>query len=180
MLDEESGEYNLPILRRLFVGQRLCVVTLAEREQGLMMAAGNPKSIRSLHDLARGDVRFINRQPGSGTRTLLDHHLRRLSLSPRTITGYGHEALTHTAVADAVARNVADVGLGAQAAAQTFGLHFIPLAHERYDLVCLADERAQPPLSWLLDTIGSPAFKAVVAALGGYDTTHSGREVIVS
>lgn len=179
MLDEDSGQYNVPILRRLFVGQPLCMVTVAEREQGLMVAAGNPKGVQSLHDLARPDVRFINRQPGSGTRTLLDYHLRRLSIAPHSVQGYEHELLTHTAVADAVARGVVDAGLGLQAAADAFGLAFIPLARERYDLVTLADLRTRPPLSWLLDSVGMPAFKSVVAALGGYDVTHTGEEVQV-
>jgi len=177
MLDEETGEYNIPILRRLFLGQRLCVVTLAEREQGLMVAAGNPKQVLALQDLARRGVRFINRQPGSGTRSLLDYHLRRLGLAPSALQGYDREVQTHTAVADAVARAEADAGLGLRAAAQAFGLHFIPLAIERYDLVTLAEARQRPPLSWLLDAVSTPSFKSVVAALGGYDIAHTGDEV---
>jgi putative molybdopterin biosynthesis protein len=179
MLDEDTGQYNVPILRRLFLGQRLCVVTLAEREQGLIVAPGNPKSIHSLHNVARPDVRFVNRQPGSGTRTLLDYHLRQLHVSPRSVLGYSHEVSTHTAVADAVARGAADAGLGLRAAAEAFGMDFVPLARERYDLVTLAESRAIPPISWLLDSINTPAFKAVVASMGGYDVTHTGKEVQV-
>jgi molybdate-binding protein/DNA-binding transcriptional regulator YhcF (GntR family) len=177
MLDEETGTYNLPILRRLFVGQRLCVVTLAEREQGLLVAPGNPKAIHSLHDVARPDIRFINRQPGSGTRALLDYHLCRMGIPAQAISGYSNEALTHTQVAEAIARGVADVGLGLRAAANAFSLDFIFLARERYDLVTPAEERASSALSWLFDMIGSQSFKAAVAALGGYDTAHSGEEV---
>jgi len=179
MLDDESGQYNLPILRRLFVGQRLCVVTLAEREQGLMAAQGNPKGITGLEDLTRPDVRLINRQAGSGTRTLLDYHLRRLNVSPRQVVGYEQEVVTHTAVANAVARGSADVGMGVLAAAQVFGLHFIPVARERYDLVTPAEDRNSPPIAWLLDTVASPNFKAVVAALGGYDATATGTEAYI-
>jgi putative molybdopterin biosynthesis protein len=176
MLDEESGQYNLPILRRLFVGQHLCVLTVAEREQGLMAAPGNPKSITGLEDLARPDVRLINRQAGSGTRALLDYHLRRLGVSAHKIAGYEREVVTHTAVANAVASGSADVGLGVRAAAQAFSLHFIPLARERYDLVTLAEDRNRSPIDWLLDTVASPSFKAVVAALSGYDATATGVE----
>lgn len=179
MLDEESGEYNRPILRRLFVGQQLCVVTLAERLQGLLVAPGNPYNIRSLADLVRPNVRFVNRQPGSGTRTLLDYHLHRLNVPARAVNGYDSEAATHTAVADAITRGAADVGLGLAAAARAFGLDFIPLARERYDLVTLADLRRQPPLSWLLDSIGSAAFKSVIATLDGYDTAHTGEESMI-
>ena len=179
ILDEETGVYNVPILRRLFVGQRLCVVTLAEREQGLMVAKGNPCAISSLRDLARPGIRFINRQPGSGTRTLLDYSLRSLNMLPADLAGYHHETGTHTAVADAVARGQADAGLGVEAAARAFGLEFIPLACERYDLVAFAEDRQQPPLSWLLDMVSHPHFKAVVAALGGYHTTHTGEETIL-
>ena len=179
ILDEETGIYNLPVLRRLFIGQRLSVVTLAEREQGLMLARGNPSAISSLRDLTRPGIRFINRQPGSGTRTLLDYSLRRLSIAPSGIAGYHQEAGTHTAVADAVARGQADVGLGLEAAARAFNLQFIPLACERYDLVAFAEDRQQAPLCWLLDMVSSPQFKSVVAALGGYHTTHTGAETVL-
>jgi molybdate-binding protein/DNA-binding transcriptional regulator YhcF (GntR family) len=179
ILDEESGEYNLPILRRLFVGQRLCVVTLAERDQGLIVARGNPKAIRSIADLALPGVRFVNRQAGSGTRTLLDYHLRRLAIEPAIIAGYDHDVPTHTAVASAVAAGRADAGLGLRAAAAVFGLDFVPVVREHYALVCLACDRVQPPISWLLDLVGSASFKAVVASLGGYDPSHSGEETYI-
>lgn len=179
MLDEDTGQYNVPILRRLFLGQRLCVITVAEREQGLIVAPGNPKALLSVQDVARPGARFVNRQPGSGTRTLLDYHLRQMHVSPSRVQGYDRELSTHTAVADAVARGLADVGLGLHAAADAFGLGFVPLARERYDLVTLADLRYRPPLSWLLDSIKTPTFKAVIAALTGYDVTHSGEEVQV-
>ena len=103
ILDEETGEYNLPILRRLFPGGQLLAVTLAEREQGLIVARGNPKGIRSFADLARGDVRFVNRQAGSGTRTLSEHHLRRAGIAAASIAGFDRVVETHLAVASAVA-----------------------------------------------------------------------------
>lgn len=179
MLDLETGQYNVPILRRLFVGKRLSVITLAEREQGLILAPGNPKQIASLTDLARPDVRFVNRQAGSGTRALLDYRLGLLGVTPQLIAGYADEVDTHTAVADRVARGLADAGLGLYAAARAFGLAWVPVARERYDLVTLAEWRQHPPLSWLLDIVSSSEFKTIVGALGGYDTTHTGEEMIL-
>jgi molybdate-binding protein/DNA-binding transcriptional regulator YhcF (GntR family) len=179
ILDEETGEYNLPILRRLFPGGQLLAVTLAEREQGLIVARGNPKGIRSFADLARGDVQFVNRQAGSGTRTLSEHHLRRAGIMAASIAGFDRAVDTHLAVASAVASGAADAGLGVYAAARAFGLDFVPIAKERYDLVFLAADRSQPPLSWLLDTVANPDFRAVVAELGGYDTTKTGQELTV-
>ncbi len=176
ILDEETGDYNLPILRRLFPGGQVCAVTLAEREQGLIVARGNPKSICSLSDLARHDLRFVNRQPGSGTRTLLEHHLRVVGVTPTVITGYERVAVTHLAVASAVAEGSADVGLGLYAAARAFGLDFVPVAKERYDLVLYVGDRDDPPVSWLLEMVSSAAFRGVVAELAGYHTEHTGEE----
>ena len=104
LLDEESGAYNLPILRRLFIGQRLCVVSLAERQQGLLVPLGNPQGLRNFADLAQPGVRIINRQPGSGTRTLLDFHLHQLGIPVEGLSGYDLEVATHLAVAEAVAK----------------------------------------------------------------------------
>lgn len=175
LLDEESGEYNLPILRRLFVGQRLCVVTLAERQQGLMVPRGNPKSLLTFADLARPGLRIINRQTGSGTRALLDYHLHRLGLPGDAISGYELEVNTHLAVAEAVARGVADAGVGVLAAARALDLGFVPLANERYDLVLLARDRTLPPLNWLLDLVKGAEFRGVAAHLGVTIRTAQGK-----
>jgi molybdate-binding protein/DNA-binding transcriptional regulator YhcF (GntR family) len=179
ILDEETGEYNLPILRRLFPGGQVCAVTLAEREQGLIVAAGNPQGVHSLADLARGDLRFINRQPGSGTRTLLEHRLRVLGLTPAHLAGYDRVAATHMAVATAIAQGHADAGLGVRAAAQAFGLDFLPVATERYDLVCYVADRDQPPLAPLFDLLASAAFRRIIAQLDGYHAAHTGEVRIV-
>jgi molybdate-binding protein/DNA-binding transcriptional regulator YhcF (GntR family) len=179
LLDEETGEYNLPILRRIFPGQRLCVITVAERQQGLIVPPGNPRGLRSVADLAQPGVRIVNRQPGSGTRRLLDFHLRRLSIVPTSLAGYEQEATTHLAVAAAVAAGAADTGLGLLAAARSRGLDFIPVASERYDLVVLAEDRDRPALAALLDIVKSPTYHAIIAHLGGYDTTHAGDETLL-
>jgi molybdate-binding protein/DNA-binding transcriptional regulator YhcF (GntR family) len=179
LLDEETGEYNLPILRRLFPGQPMSVVTLAERQQGLLVPPGNPRRLESWRDLAQPGFRLANRQAGSGTRTLLDFHLRREGISPLTIAGYPSTLPTHLAVAAAVAEGRADAGLGLLAAARAYGLDFVPLAHERYDLILQAVDRERAPLRDLLELASSDEFRAVVAELGGYDTTQSGREVLL-
>jgi molybdate-binding protein/DNA-binding transcriptional regulator YhcF (GntR family) len=176
ILDEASGEYNLPILQRLFVGQPLCVVTLAEREQGLIVRPGNPLGIAALKDLARPGVLFSNRQLGSGTRTLLDYHLQRAQVDRHSIAGYETVAPTHMAVAAAVAEGRADAGLGLGAAARAFGLGFVPLARERYDLVVPEAVRNGAQVSLLLGILALPEFRAMVRELGGYDTSHTGDE----
>lgn len=179
ILDEETGEYNLPILRRLFPGGQVCAITLAEREQGLIVAAGNPKGIHGLADLARSDLRCINRQPGSGTRTLLEHQLRLIGLTPTAIAGYDHIAATHMAVASAIAQGQADAGLGVRAAAQALGLSFRPVATERYDLVCYVADRDQPPLAPLFDLLAAGTFRRVIAQLDGYHAAHTGEVRLV-
>jgi molybdate-binding protein/DNA-binding transcriptional regulator YhcF (GntR family) len=180
ILDEESGEFNIPILRRLFLGRSLCVVTLAEREQGLIVARGNPRRLQGWADLAQPGLRFVNRQPGSGTRTLLDYHLRLEHIPSQCIAGYASAAPTHFAVAAAVADGEADVGLGLYAAALARGLDFVPLARERYDLVLADGDRSLPGISAVLDTLATEEFRAVVAQLGGYHTTEMGEETILS
>lgn len=175
LLDEESGEYNLPVLRRLFIGMSLCVVTLAEREQGLIVRRGNPKGLRGFEDLPGAS--FVNRQAGSGTRALLDHHLTRLGLDGRRIAGYDREVSNHLSVAAAVADGTADAGLGIRAAARAFDLEFLPLARERYDLVLAAADRRRSPLAEVLEVLAGAEFRAVVAQIGGYDTSRTGQEL---
>ncbi|MCX6028794.1 MAG: GntR family transcriptional regulator [Chloroflexi bacterium] len=179
ILDEATGEYNLPILQRLFLGQRLCVVTLAEREQGLIVPPGNPLGLAAWTDLARPGLRFVNRQPGSGTRTLLDHHLRLAQIAAGSISGYDFVVPTHLAAAAAVQEGQADVALGLYAAARAYGLDFVPLAHERYDLICLAGDETRPPLDAVLTMLRTTEFRAVVAQLGGYDTRHTGETTCI-
>jgi putative molybdopterin biosynthesis protein len=176
MLDEGTGEYNIPFLARFLPDVPVMLVTLVERDQGLMLAPGNPKNICGVGDLLRPDISFVNRQRGAGTRLLLDACLRENNLSSSDVKGYNREEYTHLAVAAAVAANSADTGLGVLAAARSLGLDFIPVARERYDLAIplayLADER----VARLLDVIRSEEFKQVVDALGGYHTELTGQE----
>jgi len=174
LLDEETGEYNLPYVRRLFVGQEVAVVVLVERQQGLMVAKGNPLSVSGLGDLSRPGLRFVNRQRGSGTRTLLDLSLRRLGIAPSAIQGYEREEETHLGVASAIANGDADVGLGIFAAARALGLDFLPLQRERYDLVISRVVFATPELAALLAVVRGEEYRRVVGAMGGYDVARAG------
>ena len=175
---DESGAYNLPYVQRLFPGGGVQVVTLAHRVQGLMAAPGNPKGLRGLEDLPRADVRFVNRNAGSGTRVWLDARLRALGLPPEAIAGYHDEALTHTQAAEAVAAGRADAAVGLEAAARQFGLHFVPLFVERFDLVFPKQETGE--LLPLLETLQTAAFRRLLADLPGYQPAHAGETVLAA
>jgi len=174
---DPGGEYNLPFIRHIFPDRVMQVVTLVHREQGLMTASGNPKAIRSLADLAREDVTFVNRNPGSGTRLWLDQQLNAMDIPNTRIHGYESAFSTHTACASLVRAGKADVALGLRAAAHQFGLEFIPLFHERYDLIFTQQQGKS--LHPLLDMIQTSDFRHSVDALTGYDTTHTGEQLLL-
>jgi putative molybdopterin biosynthesis protein len=167
-------------VRHLFPGQAMTLLTLAYRQQGLVTAAGNPRQIRTLADLARPDVTFINRQSGSGTRLWLERQLQQLGVSTDQVRGYQQCATTHQQVAEAVAHGRADVGLAILAVAQSYGLHFIPLFEERYELVLPTASLAESLLQPLLDTLHTAAFRQTLAQLGGYEAASTGsrRDVV--
>jgi molybdopterin molybdotransferase/putative molybdopterin biosynthesis protein len=179
LLDPASGQYNLPYVRALF-GDRADVVTFAVWEQGLMVAAGNPHGIGGVGDLVRPDIRFVNREAGTGARALLDSRLAALGLGPADLPGYGRIVSSHLAVAEAIAAGLADVGIGVRAAAQALGLGFLPLAEERYDLVIPHAYFELPPVQALLETLSSPLFRLEVEALGGYDVRPMGTLVLAA
>jgi putative molybdopterin biosynthesis protein len=172
---DANGEYNLPYIRHFFPDRAMQVVTLAHREQGLMFATGNPKWIHSLADLARAEVSFINRNPGSGTRLWLDRQLLAEGISLESIHGYTKFVSTHTECAHLVRAGIADVALGLRAAAHQFSLDFVPLFHERYDLIFAQEQGAM--LAPLLDTIQTSAFRRGVESLTGYETMHTGEQI---
>ena len=177
LLDEESGEYNLPFVRRYLRGRDVVVVNLVRRVQGLIVAPGNPLSVTSLADLRRPDVAFVNRQRGSGTRVLLDYKLAGLGIDPDKIRGYDREEYTHLAVAASVAAGGADTGLGILSAARALDVDFVPLMSERYDLVVPREFYDSDLLRPLFKLIRSDAFRGAVDGLGGYDTSSTGRVV---
>jgi putative molybdopterin biosynthesis protein len=182
LLDPATGEYTLPYLDRIFdagtgAGADLAVVRLVHRAQGLLVARGNPLGLTGIADLTRPDLRYVNRQRGAGTRVLLDHELGRLGVDPTTISGYSREEHTHLGVAAAVAAGRADTGLGIQAAARAFGLDFVPVAREPYDLVLRTaglDDELFAPL-WAL--LAQTDFRAQVEKLGGYSCAETGRRI---
>ena len=173
--DGDSGEYNVPYVRRYLPGLRALVVNLVYRMEGFYVAPGNPKGINEWADLTRGDVRFVNRERGSGARVLLDEKLRKLDIDSREIPGYDNEETSHLAVASCVARGDADVGLGTEKAAmQVKNVEFVPLQKERYDLVLLKHDLDKPHFQALLAILKSKAFQNEVAGMGGYDTSKMG------
>jgi putative molybdopterin biosynthesis protein len=174
LLDEETGEYNWPFVERLLPGEDILLVNLAYRDQGMIVLPGNPQELRSLDDLTRPDVRFVNRQKGSGTRVLLDYHLKQRGIQPERIVGYEREEYTHMAVAADVLSGTATVGLGILAAARALGLEFIPLFKERYDLVVPRRHWESALFEPLRQTLASPAYREAVVDLGGYDVTNMG------
>jgi molybdate-binding protein/DNA-binding transcriptional regulator YhcF (GntR family) len=180
LLDEETGEYNYPYIKRILPGREIAIVNLSFRIQGLMFASGNPRKIKGLDDLKRPDITFVNRQKGSGTRVLLDLQLKRQGISASDIKGYEVEFNTHLAVASHIARGNADVGLGIEASALSCGLAFMPMLRERYDLVIpMAGYRSQR-LAPMLEIIASDEFKKIVNGVGGYDTSQTGTTTFFS
>ncbi|HET7016813.1 MAG TPA: molybdopterin biosynthesis protein [Streptosporangiaceae bacterium] len=179
LLDPASGEYTLPYVDRVFgtAAGDLAVVRLVHRSQGLIVAAGNPLGISGLPDLCRLGIRYVNRQRGAGTRVLLDVMLGRQGLEASSIEGYAREEPTHLAVAAAIASGRADAGLGIMAAAQPFGLGFVPLVTEPYDLVVAPGALDSPQLAPLWALLRSDRFKASVEELGGYSAKEMGRRV---
>ncbi len=178
LLDPESGEYNLTYIRRLLPDIPVKDIVLVGRQQGLMVAKGNPKGIQSLADLARQDIAYINRQSGAGTRVLLDYHLRQLNIPTAEIKGYQQEEYTHLAVAAGIASGRADCGLGIAAAAQALDLDFIPLYQERYDLIIPTLYYEDNLMKPLLNILADKTFRDTVANLPGYNIDLMGQEII--
>jgi putative molybdopterin biosynthesis protein len=177
LLDPESGEYTLPYVDRVLGARDIAVVRLVHRDQGLMVAPGNPLGLQDIEDIARPGVRYVNRQRGAGTRVLLDHELARRGVAPEAVDGYAREEHTHLAVAAAVAARRADCGLGVLAAARAFGLDFVAVTREPYDLVADAGALEDPVLAPLWELLATNGFRARVEALGGYATTEMGRRI---
>jgi molybdate-binding protein/DNA-binding transcriptional regulator YhcF (GntR family) len=173
--DEESDTYNESFVRRLLPGQRVALLTLAHRRLGLITAPGNPLKVEALSDLTRAGVRFVNRQRGTGTRVWLDAQLRRATVDAETIAGYDHELYTHAEVARAVAEGAAEAGLGIETAAIGYGLSFVQLAREPYDLVIPAATWETPQIQALAAWLQGEDARRSILALGGYETEETGR-----
>jgi len=177
LIDEETGEYNVPYVERLLDAENYALVNLVHREQGFIVLPGNPKNIAGFGDLAREGVAFVNRQRGAGTRVLLDMELGRLGIDPYAVKGYSHEEYTHMGVAASVANGAADVGLGIRSAAVALGLDFVPVSMEQYDLLTTREFLESEMMNALLAVIRSDEFKRAVLAMGGYDLSDTGKVV---
>jgi putative molybdopterin biosynthesis protein len=177
--DAASGEYNLPVIEKMFPQGGVKVVTFAIWEQGLVLQSGNPKNIREVVDLARKGVRIMNRETGAGSRELLDAKLREAGIAGEKIGGYGRVAHGHLPAALAVSQNEADACIATRSAARAFGLSFIPLATERYDLVVRRQYARSATVQALLDVLNRAAIRRKLEILAGYDTSRTG-EVLVT
>ncbi len=177
LLDTEDGSYNISYVKRFLPETKVRIVNLVFRDQGLILAKGNPKNIKGIEDLARKDVCFINRQSGAGTRILLDYRLQQLKIDPAQIQGYQNEEFTHMSVAVAVLSRAADAGLGIYAAAKALNLDFIPVVTEQYDLIIPEEHFESQNMQILLNTIGSADFQKRVRELGGYSTEKTGEMI---
>ena len=176
LLDGETGEYNIPFIKKYLTDVPLQLVNLVYREQGLLVPKGNPKNISGISDLARNDVTFINRQRGAGTRILTDLQLKKMQIRPESVQGYDREEYTHMNVASAVASGLVDTGMAIRAAAQALSLDFVPVTQERYDLIVPRHLENAPQVKHLFNVINhDQEFQRIVEGLGGYDLQDCGK-----
>jgi len=176
--DETSGESNLPDIARVFPRNSVAVVSFAVWEEGIVTARGNPKGIRTVEDFARPDVTMVNREPGAGTRKLLDGHLKRLKISASSVRGYAVEAAGHLPAAWRVQTGEADCCIATRAAARLFGLGFVSLVSERYDLAMRRQHLDLPGIRALLEVLSRSQFRRELDSLGGYDTRTAGERLL--
>jgi len=176
--DPQSGESNLTAIEKMFSRTSIAVVSLAYWEAGLVVASGNPKGIRSPEDLSRKDVVLVNREPGAGARMLLETHLHRLGIPPQAVNGYNRVAYGHLPAARLVLTGQADCCIATRAAARVYGLDFIPLVTERYDLVTRKKNLKLSQVQALFDTLGRAAFRHELEDLAGYDARPAGNRIV--
>jgi putative molybdopterin biosynthesis protein len=174
LLDPASQQYNLPFIHQIFVYEKIALVRFASREQGFIVAKGNPKGITNFHDLSRKEIKFVNRQKGAGTRFLLDSMLSKHNINPADITGYDTEEWNHLSTASYISRGIADVAFGIRSAASHLGLDFIPVTKEQFDLVFRFTEENTSTLTELINYLKSPSFKNSLGNLEGYDISDLG------
>jgi putative molybdopterin biosynthesis protein len=175
LFDPESGDFNFPFIEKYLPAVDVTVVNLAIRHQGFIVPKGNPKNVSGIESLGGSGISFINRQRGAGTRILFDYHMKKAGLKPQDITGYEREEFTHMTVAANVLTGAADCGLGIFAASKALDLDFVPLAHERYDLIIPNMYLEDPRIHTLLELIRSAEVKKAISELGGYETPLTGQ-----
>ncbi len=175
--DAERNEFNLSYVHYFFPDQAMVLLTLAHREQGLMVRPGNPQHIKALGDLARPDITLINRNRGSGTRLWLERQFHQLGITEEQLHMLPSNARTHTATAEAIHSGLADVGLGIHAAACKAGLDFVPLFQERFDLVMPVSLLDSPGMQPLLNSLQSAEIRRIIQNLKGYDASETGKQM---
>ena len=176
--DDSSGESNIPEIGRLFPKDSVAVITFAVWEEGIVTARGNPKNIRGIEDFGRPGITIMNREKGAGARNLLDAELKRLKIEPRKVRGYQQTAPGHLPAAWQVQRGAADCCVSTRAAARLFGLGFIPLVSERYDLAIRRQHLDLPGVQAMLDTLNRASFRRELESLGGYDAKAAGQRML--
>jgi putative molybdopterin biosynthesis protein len=176
--DEASGESNLPEIGRIFTKNSVAVISFAVWEEGIVTAAGNPKGIRGIEDLARRDIAMVNRERGAGSRALVDAQLKQLKIEPRNVKGYDRVAPGHLPAAWQVHSGSADCCIATRAAARAFGLGFIPLVSERYDLAIRRQHLDLPGIVAMLDTLNRSSYRRELESLGGYDAKAAGERLL--
>lgn len=174
LLDADSGEFNIPYIRKILVGQSYLVVNMMSRWAGFYVQTGNPKALTGWKDLSRTDITLVNRERGSGARILLDEQLRMHGISKWGRKGYEQEETSHLGVASVIASGQADVGVGIEKAARMVGIDFVPLIKESYDLVLLKTSRNQQIIEVVMEILRSQAFQNEISSLGGYDISRTG------
>jgi excisionase family DNA binding protein len=179
LLDPETGEYNIPYLEKLVPHVKAVVVNLFFRELGFVTAKGNPLHIGKFEDLARKGVRFVNRQAGSGTRLLLDHHLEKAGIPTDRIVGYDQDVFTHIEVGLAVLSGGADTGIATAAVSSLLGLDFVSITRERFDMICDQSVFFQKGVQALVEVLNGDVFRKRVENLGNYDFKSAGRILYV-
>jgi putative molybdopterin biosynthesis protein len=176
--DEASGESNLPEIKRQFPKGAIAVISFSVWEEGIVTARGNPKGIQGIADLARPGISLMNRESGSGSRILLDTHLKRLGISKRRVSGYDQTAPGHLPAAWQVRCGAADCCIATRAAAKIYGLSFIPLVSERYDFAIRKNHLGLPAIQTLLDALSRSRFRRELESFGGYDTKTAGQRML--
>jgi molybdate-binding protein len=172
--DGETGEFNVPQASRALAATGGVVVAFARWEQGFVVAPGNPRGVRTAADLAREDVRLVNREPGAGSRTLLDQMLVGAGVPPARVRGYERQVASHFQVAGTVAAGGADAGIALAAAAEAYGLDFVPLVEVRFDVAIPADHLGHPAVALFLEALQERALREELRALPGYDVEELG------
>ncbi|HEV8310844.1 MAG TPA: helix-turn-helix transcriptional regulator [Methylomirabilota bacterium] len=175
LVDPDSGEYNLPHVPRYLAGRPVVLVNLFHRDLGLVVWTGNPRKLTGMADLGRRGLKFVNRQPGSGTRHFIDAGLGREGVAPAKLAGYRDEVTTHWGVGLRVLRGEADVGVATRSVAHALSLGFVPLTRERFDMVIPKDTFFRPAVQTLLEAVRSERFRRRLEALGGYEASEAGR-----